>query len=89
MQISSSEDNFNALHNNKGTYYKDGDTIKAQFTKDNTIIRDLIIYGKYFYGVNENLNVPSFTKSDAMFIVEKYVDAAGEECFGHFYNGGL
>lgn len=89
MKISSSEDNFNALHNNKGTYYKDGDTIKAQFTKDNTIIRDLIIYGKYFYGVNENLNVPSFSKSDAMFIAEKYVDAAGEECFGHFYNGGL
>lgn len=88
MHISSSDNEFNALHNSKGTYYNDGDTILTQFTKDNTIIKDLVLYGKYYYGVNEDLNVANFTKDDAMFIAEKYTDNDGEVGFGHFYNGG-
>lgn len=88
MRISSSEDEFNALHNTKGTYYKDGETILTQFTKDNTVIKDLVLYGKYYYGVDENLDVANFTKDDAMFIAQKFTDNNGEEGFGHFYNGG-
>lgn len=89
MSISSSDDDFNALHNSKGTFYKDGETILTQFTKDNTITKDMILYGKYYYGVDEDLDVANFTKDDAMFIAEKYTDKNGEEGFGHFWNGGV
>lgn len=88
LNISSSEDEFNALHNTKGTYYRDGNTILSQFTKDNTIIKDLVLYGKYYYGVDPDLDVASFKKDDAMFIAELYTDNNNEEGFGHFYNGG-
>lgn len=89
MSISSSDDDFNALHNSKGTFYKDGETILTQFTKDNTITKDMVLYGKYYYGVDEDLDVANFTKDDAMFIAEKYTDENGEEGFGHFWNGGV
>ena len=88
MHISSSDDEFNALHNSKGAYYRDGNTILTQFTKDNTITKDMVLYGKYYYGVDEDLDVANFTKDDAMFIAEKYIDNNGEVGFGHFYNGG-
>lgn len=88
LNISSNEDEFNALHNTKGTYYRDGNTILTQFTKDNTIIKDLVLYGKYYYGVDEDLEVANFSKNDAMFIAQKFTDNNGEEGFGHFYNGG-
>lgn len=79
---------YNALHNTEGSYYKDGDTILGQITKDGSIYKDLVLYGKYYYGVDENLDVSNFTKSDAMFVSELYTDENGEEGFGHFYNGG-
>ena len=79
---------YNALHNTEGSYYKDGDTILGQTTKDGSIYKDLVLYGKYYYGVDENLDVSNFTKSDAMFVSELYTDENGEEGFGHFYNGG-
>lgn len=88
LNISSNEDEFNALHNTKGTYYRDRNTILTQFTKDNTIIKDLVLYGKYYYGVDEDLEVANFSKDDAMFIAQKFTDNNGEEGFGHFYNGG-
>lgn len=88
MHISSNEDNFNALHNSKGAYYKDGDSILTQFTIDNTIIKNLILYGLYYYGVDDELDVANFKKDDAMFVAQKIVDSNNEECFGHFYNGG-
>lgn len=79
---------FNSLQNNTGTYYKDGDTIISQFTKDNIIIKDLVLYGRYYYGVEPTLDVAEFKKDDAMFVSELYTDAEGEEGFGHFYNRG-
>lgn len=88
LKISKSENGFNSLHNNVGTYYKDGDTILSQTTKDGTIIKDMVLYGRYYYGIDENLNVAEFNKNDAMFVAEKYVDDNYEEGFGHFYNGG-
>lgn len=88
MHIASNEDNFNALHNSKGAYYKDGESILTQFTIDNTIIKNLILYGLYYYGVDDELDVANFKKDDAMFVAQKIVDSNNEECFGHFYNGG-
>lgn len=88
LHISSNENNFNALHNEKGTYYKDGESILTQFTINNTIIKNLILYGLYYYGVDDELDVANFKKDDAMFVAQKIVDSNNEECFGHFYNGG-
>lgn len=86
LKISSEQDTFNALHDNTGSYYKDGSTILSQFTKNNTIIKNLVLYGTYYYGVDKTLNVANFTKDDAMFVAEKFVDENNEECFGHFWN---
>lgn len=88
LKIKKSENDFNSLHNNTGSYYKDGDTILGQTTKDGSIYKDLVLYGKYYYGVREDLDVANFKKDDAMFVAELYTDNNGEEGFGHFYNGG-
>lgn len=87
MKIYTDENSYNALHNNVGTYYKDGNTILSQTTKDGTITKDMALYGKYYYGIDENVNIENFTKDDSMFVAMLYEDDNGEECFGHFYNG--
>lgn len=86
LNIYTDKESYNALINNKGTYYKDGDKILSQTTKDGTITKDMVLYGKYYYGVDEDLEVENFKKEDAMFIAQKYVDGNGVECFGHFSN---
>lgn len=88
LKIEKSSEDYNTKIDNTGTYYKDGDTILGQTTKDGSIFKDMILYGKYYYGVDENLDVANFKKDDAMFVSEKYEDANGEVGFGHFYNGG-
>lgn len=88
LKIKKSENEYNSLHDNTGSYYKDGDTILGQTTKDGSIYKDMVLYGKYYYGVDENLDVANFKKDVAMFVSELYEDANGEEGFGHFYNGG-
>lgn len=88
LNIYKDENSFNTQIDNEGTYYKDGNTIVSQTTKDGTITKDMILYGKYYYGVDENLDVENFKKDDAMFVAELYTDNNGEEGFGHFYNGG-
>ena len=87
LEISSDEDEFSSLLSNTGAYYKvDGKTV-SQITKDNTITKDMVLYGRYYYGVDVNLDVENFTKDDALFVAEKYTDGNSEEGFGHFYNG--
>lgn len=88
LNIYTDKESYNALINNKGTYYKDGDRILTQTTKDGTITKDLVLYGKYYYGVDEDLEVDNFKKDDAMFMAQKVTDNNNEECFSHFYNGG-
>ena len=88
LKIKKDANDYNTLIDNTGTYYKDGDTILSQTTKDGTITKDMVLYGKYYYGVDENLDVANFKKDDAMFVAEKYEDGNGEIGFGHFYNGG-
>lgn len=86
LKIKKDINDYNSLHDNTGSYYKDGDTILGQTTKDGSIYKDLVLYGKYYYGVREDLDVANFKKDDAMFVSELYTDNNGEEGFGHFSN---
>ena len=81
LKIYTNEDEFNALHNAVGTYYKDGDDILSQVTKDGTKTKDIELYGIFKYG-KENID------DEPMFISQMYTDNNGEVGFGHFYNGG-
>ena len=81
MTIEDTSSNFKAQHRNTGTYYKDGDTIVGQYTKDGSKQKDLDLFGVYTYGKNDINDTP-------MFIAQLYTDANGEEAFGHFYNRG-
>ena len=86
LNISNSDTDFNTTIDETGTFYRDGETIISQTTKDNVITRDLVLYGKYYYGVEEDLDVANFTKEDAMFVGELYTDNNDETGFGHFAN---
>lgn len=81
MTIEDSQSNFKALHRNDGTYYKDGNNIVGQYTKDGSKQKDLELFGTYYYGKKELPDTP-------MFVAQLYTDNNGVECFGHFYNRG-
>ena len=81
LHMSNSEDNFNATYTNQGTYYKDGDDILQQTTKDGTKTKDIELYGVFKYG-KETID------DDPMFIAQMYTNDSGEVGFGHFYNRG-
>jgi len=81
LTISDSNTNFSALHRNDGTYYKDGDTIVGEYTKDGSKQKDLHLFGVYYYGMKNKDETP-------MFVAQLYTDNNGDEAFGHFYNGG-
>ena len=72
---------FKAEHTANGTYYKDGNSIVGQYTKDGSKQKDLELFGTYSYGKESIDDTP-------MFVGQLYRDENGEECFGHFYNGG-
>lgn len=72
---------FKAQHTASGTYYKDGESITGQYTKDGSKQKDLELFGTYSYGKESIDDTP-------MFVGQLYNDENGEECFGHFYNGG-
>lgn len=72
-------DGFKAQHTSQGTYYKDGDTIVGQYTKEGSKQKDLELFGTYYYGKN-NIN------DVAMFVGQLYTDEDGETAFGHFLN---
>ena len=80
MQISD-QSGFKAQHSPQGTYYKDGESVVGQYTKDGSKQKDLELFGTYSYGKDS-------IDATAMFVGQLYHDAKGEECFGHFYNGG-
>ncbi len=81
MTIEDTSSNFKAQHRNTGTYYKEGDSIVGQYTKDGSKQKDLELFGVYYYGKNDFPDTP-------MFIAQLYTDENGEEAFGHFYNRG-
>ena len=80
LNIATNQNTYNTQITNDGTYYKDGDTILGQTTKDGSKFKDMDLFGEWRYG-KEDID------DEAMFVAELYTDANGEECFGHFYNG--
>lgn len=72
---------YNTQIDNEGTYYKDGDDILGQTTKDGSKFKDMDLYGIYRYGKEDIDDEP-------MFVAQLYIDDNNEEGFGHFYNGG-
>ena len=72
---------FKAEHTANGTYYKDGNAIVGQYTKDGSKQKNLELFGIYSYGKESIDDTP-------MFVGQLYTDENGEEGFGHFYNGG-
>ena len=81
LSIYTDKNQFNALHDNTGSYYKDGDTILSETTKDGITNRDLELYGIFKYGKTNFEDEP-------MFIAQLYENENGETGYGHFYNGG-
>lgn len=81
LHMFNSEDNFNATYTNQGTYYKDGNDILQQTTKDGTKTKDIELYGVFKYG-KETID------DEPMFIAQMYTNDSGEVGFGHFYNRG-
>lgn len=81
LNISKSDTTLNTQINNVGTYYRDGNTIIGQTTKDGSKFKDMDLFGIYRYGKNSINDEP-------MFIAQLYTDSNNEECFGHFWNGG-
>lgn len=71
---------FKAQHRSNGTYYKDGESIVGQYTKDGSKQKDLELFGTYSYGKETIDDTP-------MFIGQLYTNENGEQAFGHFYNG--
>ena len=78
---------FKSVANTTGQYYYDNNTMTGKYTKDGSVQKDMALFGKYYYGVQETVNVETFSKDDAMFVAELYTDANNEVGFGHFYNG--
>lgn len=81
LEIKSSENTFTAKLDETGTFYKDGDEIVGQYTKDGSKQKDMELFGVYKYGKNR-------IDDDPMFIAQLFHDNNGEQGFGHFYNGG-
>ena len=72
---------FKAEHRANGTYYKDGESIVGEYTKDGSKQKDLSLFGTYSYAMNDKDATP-------MFVGQLFTNTNGEEGFGHFYNGG-
>ena len=87
LRIGKSTDDYNSLQDNTGTYYFEKNTMTGKYTKDGSVQKNMALFGKYYYGVDEDVNVANFKKDDAMFVAQLY-EKNGEKVFGHFYNGG-
>lgn len=74
-----SGDGFEAQHTSQGTYYKDGNAITGQYTKDGSKQKDLELFGTYSYGKNNINDTP-------MFVAQLFTDENNKEAFGHFPN---
>ena len=86
LRIGKSTDDYNSLQDNTGTYYYEKDTMIGKYTKDGSVQKDLALFGKYYYGIDETLDVADFTREKALFLAQTYTKN-NEKGFGHFYNG--
>ena len=81
LQIYADDNSFKTQIDETGTYYYDGTTKVAEYTKEGSKQKDLRLFGVYYYGMKTITDTP-------MFVAQLYTDEDGEECFGHFYNRG-
>ena len=81
---------YRSVSNTTGTYYYDNDTMLGKYTKDGSVQKDMALFGRYYYGIDEDVNVATFSKEESMFVGQLYRNTdlnPPEEGFGHFYNG--
>lgn len=81
LNVSSSDNTFKSRIDEQGVFFEDGNSRVAEYTKDGSKQKDLQLFGVYYYGMSDIQDTP-------MFVAQLYTDNNGEECFGHFYNGG-
>ena len=79
--MSIKQGDFEILQTPQGAYYKEGNNVVGQYTKDGSKQKDLSLFGVYYYGMDDINDTP-------MFVAQLYNDENGEECMGHFYNRG-
>lgn len=80
---------YRSVSNTTGNYYYDNDTMLGKYTKDGSVQKDMALFGRYYYGIDEDVNVATFSKEEAMFVGQLYTNTdlnPPEEGFGHFYN---
>ena len=58
----------------------------GKYTKDGSVQKDLALFGRYYYGIDEHTSVADFTRDQALFLALLYNDGT-EDGIGHFYNG--
>ena len=81
MIISAGESGYKRVADETGDYYYDGNSQLGEYTKDGSKMKDLHLFGVYYYGMRDIDDVP-------MFVAQLNEDENGEECVMHLYNGG-
>ena len=77
LNIYVGENSYNTQINNVGTFYRDGDEIIGQTSKDGSILKDLKTQGQSQYSYD----------GDSYDFIEERVEVDGEYCYATFYNG--
>ena len=77
LNIYVGENSYNTQINNIGTFYRDGDEIIGQTSKDGSILKDLKTQGQSQYSYD----------GDSYDFIEERVEVDGEYCYATFYNG--
>lgn len=77
LNIYVGENSYNTQINNIGTFYRDGDEIIGQTSKDGSILKNLKMQGQTQYSFD----------GDSYDFIEERVEVDGEYCYATFYNG--
>lgn len=77
LNIFTDENSYNTQINNEGTYYRDGNEIVSQTSKDGSILKNLKKQGQEQYSFD----------GDSYDFIEERVEVDGDYCYATFYNG--
>lgn len=77
LNIYTDENSYNTQIDNVGTYYKDGNEVISQTTKDGSLLKNLKMQGQTQYSFD----------GDSYDFIEERVEIDGEYCYATFYNG--
>ena len=77
LNIYTDENSYNTQIDNVGTYYKDGNEVISQTTKDGSLLKNLKMQGQAQYSFD----------GDSYDFIEERVEIDGEYCYATFYNG--